>query len=753
MAEFTPEFEQYWTGLDPQKYTGGKTPQNKALQFEQFQTMGPPSGFEYKPPTVKKPPASEKKDMFGLTPSDRKALGAGNYKTVLDGKGGRTVMTQDGEVIGSLEDFRAGKTGTTPTQTGGLSGDEQFAVDSLKANDAYLATQEQQATNAMANYQQDLDKEFVGIATAITENYKQRFADLRQMNKAIKGNVTTAQMRTGRARYAPELAIGNISAEESAGQKRIGQLTADMNEEIRMAQAEARKGAQADLLLLNDNMDRIRSLQEDRKQNALDLLALSRERQQDVADKAKAALENQQVELDIQLKQKELDAQEAQEPLAYSPGTSLYDPETLEFLGTVPEPETREKAQIVKGDNGRIYKYDPNTDSMDLLVDTDTVGLTDNAISWANSIASGIAKLSDITGQGSTELKGQVLSLMNKMPPNPDYVKKVQGKISTLEEIFRDYDGQIKAVGANKFARTNFDLWSFDDNARRNNFIGTVQNLVSQEALQSLIDAKASGATFGALSDKELQILTEAATKIGSWARDKKGNSPASPQFNGTIAYYEIDGESFRKEINRLKTRYENALSESAPKTDTREQSLSQFYIDNPNKRGALEAIENGVNSYTGQPFTDDEKQQLYELQGITFSGDLGKSENYLKQYGNITAYGSSVWDKGLDVDLAVGDPVSSPSSGRVAFAGVNKGFGNQVKIKLDDGNEVWLSHLDSINVKEGQRVFSGMNIGKGGKTGTVIPMGGGDGSHLDITMKDKQGKYFSPYEVESYLS
>ena len=61
-------------------------------------------------------------------------------------------------------------------------------------------------------------------------------------------------------------------------------------------------------------------------------------------------------------------------------------------------------------------------------------------------------------------------------------------------------------------------------NSKRTNFVAGVEQLISKESLESLIAAKAKGATFGALSDTEMAILRSAATKIAGWRIDKDGN-------------------------------------------------------------------------------------------------------------------------------------------------------------------------------------------------------------------------------------
>jgi len=172
----------------------------------------------------------------------------------------------------------------------------------------------------------------------------------------------------------------------------------------------------------------------------------------------------------------------------------------------------------------------------------------------------------------------------------------------------------------------------------------------------------------------------------------------------------------------------------------------------NLDKIKGLDVINNGYGDLNGLNVNGGNKYNSNSGGTPNFLGQ-GEPKEFLKTLGRITAYGSPVWDKGLDIDLKVGDPIYSPVSGKVlATKSSNKGFGNQVKIQTDDGNEIWLSHLDSWNVKPGDVISPGQLIAKGGKTGKVIPVGGGDGSHLDITMKDSKGNYLTAKQVKSYL-
>lgn len=111
--------------------------------------------------------------------------------------------------------------------------------------------------------------------------------------------------------------------------------------------------------------------------------------------------------------------------------------------------------------------------------------------------------------------------------------------ILTIDDLLKSGSGILEAVGPNIFARLG--LGSFT--GKTQNFVSTVEQIVSQLSLESLINAKSRGATFGALSDREMNILANAATKIGGWAIKKDGK---------TIGY-NIDENSFKKELQIIK--------------------------------------------------------------------------------------------------------------------------------------------------------------------------------------------------------
>ena len=183
--------------------------------------------------------------------------------------------------------------------------------------------------------------------------------------------------------------------------------------------------------------------------------------------------------------------------------------------------------------------------------------------------------------------------------------------------------------------------------------------------------------------------------------------------------------------------------------SDTSDQvaeKIQKYFVNNPQDTESL---------------SFDQKLELYE-KGLVLDETGSVSKDYstnqsvslLVGPGVITGFGSKYWEPGLDFVLAGGKgaEVKSPFIGEVVFAGKNGGFGNQVKISTGSGEEIWLSHLDSINVKVGDQVNEEAIVGKQGNTGNVYSTSGGDGTHLDITIKKPDGSFYGAQEVAKIL-
>jgi len=92
----------------------------------------------------------------------------------------------------------------------------------------------------------------------------------------------------------------------------------------------------------------------------------------------------------------------------------------------------------------------------------------------------------------------------------------------------------------------------------------------------------------------------------------------------------------------------------------------------------------------------------------------------------------------GEDVNLEIGDSVSSCFNGKVRIAQWSKTYGNVVVVRHPNGIETYYAHLSKLLVKTGDEVKAGDVIGLGGNTGHS------HGSHLHFETRFK-GQPFDP--------
>ena len=193
------------------------------------------------------------------------------------------------------------------------------------------------------------------------------------------------------------------------------------------------------------------------------------------------------------------------------------------------------------------------------------------AIDWAESIRDGKAKLSDITSEvekSNPGLKSEVIAVLKTLPPSEAQIKEAQSFVDQLKEL-RDHPGLNSAVGPTAIARGFFGIRGAMS-GERDAFLGKANSLISKKALNSLIEAKSQGATFGALSDTEMAILKAAGTSLGAWSNQSKA---------GKLKNFDIDEKTFKDELDRLIKDYEGLLLEA-----NITQSLDSYLKNNPEK-------------------------------------------------------------------------------------------------------------------------------------------------------------------------
>ena len=91
---------------------------------------------------------------------------------------------------------------------------------------------------------------------------------------------------------------------------------------------------------------------------------------------------------------------------------------------------------------------------------------------------------------------------------------------------------------------------------------------------------------------------------------------------------------------------------------------------------------------------------------------------------------GAGAMHAGLDFKGPIGTPILAAADGKVTLAGFNGGYGNTVEIRHANGLLTRYAHLSGLDVRPGQMVDRGVQIGRMGSTGRST------GSHLHFEVR-----------------
>ena len=105
----------------------------------------------------------------------------------------------------------------------------------------------------------------------------------------------------------------------------------------------------------------------------------------------------------------------------------------------------------------------------------------------------------------------------------------------------------------------------------------------------------------------------------------------------------------------------------------------------------------------------------------------------------------------GMDFGGAIGTPIYATGNGKVIYAGLQKGYGKSILIDHGFNYKTQYAHLDSYNVKTGQKVKRGDIIGYMGNTG----MSTGPHVHYEVRKNgapvDPINYYFNDLSADEY--
>lgn len=147
------------------------------------------------------------------------------------------------------------------------------------------------------------------------------------------------------------------------------------------------------------------------------------------------------------------------------------------------------------------------------------------------------ANISSEIAKRQADIKAEAAK--NAKPFTPLVAAGIQNKVAQVSNLVSD-KYLSTAVGSNTLARTSFSNFA---TGGKDNFIAGIEQLRSELSLDSLVNAKANGATFGALSEGELKLLSQSASKLSSWAQTNS---------DGKVTGYKANEKDFKAELDRI---------------------------------------------------------------------------------------------------------------------------------------------------------------------------------------------------------
>ncbi len=118
----------------------------------------------------------------------------------------------------------------------------------------------------------------------------------------------------------------------------------------------------------------------------------------------------------------------------------------------------------------------------------------------------------------------------------------------------------------------------------KQDFISGVKQITNQLTLSNLQNAKQNGATFGALSEGELNLLSTSASKLDSWAQKDK---------NGNVLGYNTSEKAFKAEMDKINNfaKLDYVLKGGSP-TDVGIQLMADGHYYTKNSDGTITMLE-----------------------------------------------------------------------------------------------------------------------------------------------------------------
>ena len=191
----------------------------------------------------------------------------------------------------------------------------------------------------------------------------------------------------------------------------------------------------------------------------------------------------------------------------------------------------------------------------------------------------------------------------------------------------------------------------------------------------------------------------------------------------------------------RVKTQFFNELrsgnvQQSAPVNDSGTKTFEELFMG---------ASSSGTTQQSTPQNTPQNAEQTKTFEELFMGAKPSNSGVTFHQGVKITNYNDGK-HKGMDFAVNTGTPIQSTVDGEVVTAKkIPNSYGTHVVIKDANGNHHYFAHLSSFNVRVGDKVTRGQNIGKSGDTGNST------GPHLHYEVR-VGNDYSNQIDPRNYL-
>ncbi len=343
-----------------------------------------------------------------------------------------------------------------------------------------------------------------------------------------------------------------------------------------------------------------------------------------------------------------------------------------------------------------------------------------------------------------------------------DDIDDLQGDINVTSNDIREINSQIAQIET-QIAETEMLMES-----TREILLGRIrENYMSGEASTvELLFSSTDLSTFFArqelvkrVSENDAQLITELTEKINQLADLQKELETTKASLEGKKA--ELDSQ-----MNTLNTR-QNELESNKKSQQKKQEEAAQKYGE---VEDLIEELDKDSEAYKKQIKQKEAEREALEAEIDRIIQQEGSQvgdtpdEEYendgtlawpLKERNTITA-GYPTYPKGgrhwgIDLclctksgstrdsngnSLSYGQPYYASQGGEVIIADWHKSFGNYVVVDHGDGKQTLYAHSKSLNVKKGDVVKKGQQLGLMGDTGNVT----GPHLHFEVRIKNSDG-------------